>query len=947
MTKRIFNRRHIRLFVGTLSMALVIAALSAPTAVQSVARPAFINAPASLTVTTAASNGITLNWNPVAGVDHYQVERSETMSGPFMTVGASVSGTSYTDTAVVSPNAYVYRARAIGIDFQTGENIISPPSNMAVGTALTFLFSPSSQIQGKTIAAQHFYDVRTAINSIRKVAHLPAVQWSPSILNGQLVRASHVTDLRSRLDEALTVLQIPVLGYQNQPLSTGTIIQAIHLDQLQSRSTRGSSTATGPLYPTASRAQVGEFGPTTSLPLVPVHLSLLPDRRVLFWGRDFEKDGAGVIKETPNGEAKQVTGHSDAYVWSVMSTPTPSPSPVPNSDANLFCSGHSFLPDGRLFVSGGHAHTDYDAIGETQTNIFDYRNDQWQRGTDMAQGRWYPYHVTLPTGEPLIMSGSYWSNPPTTPPQAQINLVPQIYAPAYETGFPFKNLSTPPQNRLSVYPFLHLLSDGEVFQAQSGFTLTSTDKQSRSLDPVDDDWDPLSSTLLPHAIGSSVFLGNDKVMLVGGYDKVNVGELHLRNVPSKGAEVATYTPDNPITGASSAATWTAVASMKFPRVYHTATVLPNGKVLVTGGVSCPGANNIESYDGNGIRCSGGQVMNAEMWDPQTDTWTTMAAQKEVRAYHSVAALLPDGRVLVGGGGLPGAVGETGINGQLIVDSELRKPNAMGFGHNNVEIYSPPYLFNANGTLATRPTITSHSEVLSYGDITFIGTSGAGVQPKVSLVRLPSVTHGFNQDQRLIPLQPTVVSGGLFVTIPGSANDLPPGPYMLFVLNSAGVPSFAEIVRVQYESLFPTATPATTGSGAGSTWEQGVEFSSTVDGQITHVRFWKAADEPSGGHVGRIWDVATKTLLAAASFTNETASGWQEAQLPTPLPITRGVRYKVTYNINSVVAKTFDVFSARPITSGVLVSYRASFSTPAGTFPMTGSTSNLFADIIFR
>lgn len=946
MTKRIFISRHVRLVVGGLIVALVIAALSVPTTVRSnAARPAFINAPV-LNVTGTANTGVTLTWNSVAGAEGYQVERADTMSGPFMNIASDVSGNSFTDTTVVTQNAYVYRARAIDINFQTGELTASPPSNMAVGTAISFQFSQLIDIQGKTIAAQHFYDVRNAINAMRKVAHLPAVQWSPSLLNGQQVRATHVQDLRQKLDEALAVLQIPVLGYQDQPLSTGTIIRGIHLEQLQSRSTRGSSGTAGPLYHNASKAEVGEFGPTTTVPLVPVHLSVLPDRRVLFWGRDFVRDAFGNIVETPTGEAKQVVGHSDAYVWNVLATPTPAPVAVHNADANLFCAGHSFLPDGRLFVSGGHAHEDFDALGETQTNIFDYRNNGWVRGTDMAQGRWYPYHVTLGTGEPLILAGTYWSNAPNLPPTAANNLVPQIYAPAFETTFPFKNLSVPPQNRLSVYPFIHLLSDGEVFQAQSGFirvgTQTLTDKLSRSLDPVADDWDELASTLLPHAIGSSVYLGGNKVMMVGGYDRINVGEAHLRNVPSKGAEVGTYTPGNPST-----ATWSEVAPMKFPRVYHTATVLPNGKVLVTGGVSCPGANNIESYDNNGVRCSGGQVMNAEMWDPQTNTWTTMAAQKEIRAYHSVAALLPDGRVLVGGGGLPGAVGETGINGNLIVDAELRKPNAMGLGHNNVELYSPPYLFNANGTLATRPTITSYPEKVTYGDQYFIGTSGAGVQPKVSLVRLPSVTHGFNQDQRLVALQPTVVGGGLFVTIPQSANELPPGPYMLFVLNTAGVPSIAQIVRVQHSSLFPTAVPATTASGAGSTWEQGVEFSSTVDGEITHIRFWKAPGEPSGGHVGRIWNAVTGLQLAAATFTNETASGWQEAQLQTPLLIARGVRYKVTYNVHNVVAKTFDVFSARPITSGPLASYGASFSTPAGTFPTTGSTSNLFADIRFR
>ncbi|HKS08815.1 MAG TPA: DUF4082 domain-containing protein [Pyrinomonadaceae bacterium] len=937
MTKRIFNRRHIRLLVGTLSMALVIATLSAPTAVQSVARPDSINAPANLTVTSVSNTGVSLSWNAVVGAVNYQIERSDTMSGPFRTVGKDITGTTFTDSTVTTPNAYVYRARTIGVVFQTGEVLNSPPSNMAVGTAISFQFSQVSELQGKTITAQQFYDVRTAINSIRKVAHLPAIQWSPSVLNGQFARATHVQDLRAKLNEALTALQIPVLSFQDPSLPIGTVIRAIHLEQLQTRSTRGSSITAGPLYHNASRAEVGEFGPVISVPLVPVHLSLLPDRRVLFWGRDFVRDMDGDIVPTPSGEAKQVVGHSDAYVWSVMSTPMPAPSPVPNQTANLFCSGHSFLPDGRLFVSGGHAHEDYDALGETQTNIFDYRNNTWTRGTDMAQGRWYPYHVTLGTGEPLIFAGSYWSNPPNTPPSALVNLVPQVYVPAFETTYPFKNLATPPQSRLSVYPFIDLLSDGTVFQAQSGFTRVNTqivpDQQSRYLDPAANVWGTLPTTLKPHAIGSAVFLGNDKMMLVGGFD--------TGNEPTNGVEVITVNP-------KPSAAWTEMAPMKFKRTYHTATMLPDGKVLVTGGVSCPGGNNIQSYDGDDtIKCSSGQVMNAELWDPATNTWTTMAAQQEIRAYHSIAALLPDGRVLVGGGGNPGAVGETGIEGDLIKDRDNRNPNAMGFGHNNVEIYSPPYLFNANGTLATRPTITSYPQVLSYGDLAFIGTSGAGAQPKVSLIRLPSVTHGFNQDQRMIALQPTLFGSGLFVTIPSSSNELPPGPYMLFVLNSSGVPSLAEIVRVQHESLFPSAIPATTGSGAGSTWEQGVEFSSTVDGQITHIRFWKAAGEPSGNHTGRIWNADTHVQLAAAIFTNETASGWQEAQLQTPLQITKGVRYKVTYNIHSVVAKTFDVFSARPITSGVLVSYGASFSTPAGTFPMTGSTSNLFADIVFR
>jgi hypothetical protein len=87
--------------------------------------------------------------------------------------------------------------------------------------------------------------------------------------------------------------------------------------------------------------------------------------------------------------------------------------------------------------------------------------------------------------------------------------------------------------------------------------------------------------------------------------------------------------------------------MNFPRTYHTATLLPDGKVLVTGGVGCTGGNNIEALSGNNIQCSAGQIQTPELWDPATGKWTKMAPHKEVRAYHSIAALLPDGRVLVG------------------------------------------------------------------------------------------------------------------------------------------------------------------------------------------------------------------------------------------------------------------------------------------------------------
>jgi hypothetical protein len=123
------------------------------------------------------------------------------------------------------------------------------------------------------------------------------------------------------------------------------------------------------------------------------------------------------------------------------------------------------------------------------------------------------------------------------------------------------------------------------------------------------------------------------------------------------------------------------------------------------------------------------------------------------------------------------------------------------------------------------------------------------------------------------------------------------------------------------------------------------LSSSVDGVIKQIRFWRAAEEPPGGHTAKLW-TASGTLLKTATFFGETSGpGWQYATVN--FPITAGVRYRVSYNINCVVAKTFNVFNNGPITEGPLTAWASYYSTPAGSFPTTYSTSNLFADVVFN
>ena len=208
-------------------------------------------------------------------------------------------------------------------------------------------------------------------------------------------------------------------------------------------------------------------------------------------------------------------------------------------------------------------------------------------------------------------------------------------------------------------------------------------------------------------------------------------------------------------------TWTQVASMAFPRTYHNSTLLPDGTVLVTGG-----GLNTEPTD------TFHAVLPAELWSPVTQTWTTLASMNAPRLYHGTALLLPDGRVMISGGGR--SVGcPDGATDQL-----------------SAEFFEPPYLFQG-----PRPTITSAPAQLSYGQNFTVQTPNAGQIAKVSLIRFGAVTHAFNVGQHFLPLSFTAGSGSLTVTAPANSNLAPPGNYMLFIVGTNGVPSIAAVVQV--------------------------------------------------------------------------------------------------------------------------------------------------------
>lgn len=486
----------------------------------------------------------------------------------------------------------------------------------------------------------------------------------------------------------------------------------------------GAKSTSAPVRITVNdpRAATGEWSPVYPWPDFGIHLHVLPTGRVLTYSHN-PNDG-------------NAAGSTPAYVVDVPTNSPPVPPAqaiaVPNLRTNLFCSGHSFLPDGRLLIMGGHLGVD--GRGDDDANTLEFNGSQyiWHPQANMAAGRWYPSAVTLPNGDVLVAAGSIEPEP-----NLQMNTIPEVW----QTNLAGWRELTNASMWMQMYPFLHVEpTNGHVFVA-------GPNTDARFLDTAGlGSW---QSEVYFHVYnglrdyGSSVMYAEGQVFVVGG------GE----SPPTATAEV--------IDLKSQAPAWRSVQPMLYARRHLNATLLPDGTVLVTGGTSSPGAN-----DGTFA------VFAAESWDPATELWTTLASARNKRLYHSTAVLLPDGRVLSVGGGWPDP--SAGSDGQ----------------HKDAEIFSPPYLFKG-----PRPSILAAPASVRYGQMFFVQTPDAASITQAVWVRLSTVTHAFNMGQRMNRLAFTPASGGLSVTAPSTGKAAPPGHYMLFLLNSKGVPSVAKIIQI--------------------------------------------------------------------------------------------------------------------------------------------------------
>jgi chitodextrinase len=474
-------------------------------------------------------------------------------------------------------------------------------------------------------------------------------------------------------------------------------------------------------------SQVGSWGPLIPLPAVAIHSALTPTGHILLFQGTFTTGGQQYEFDPETGVV----------------------TPLADSIANLFCAAQAVLADGRIDVAGGtNTSTDSGAsLGLPDNTAYNWVTHGWTALAPMHFPRWYATATTLADGKVLVTSGADKTKTDIVP-------IPELYNPVTNT---WKQL-TAASRSIPYYSFVYQLPDGRVIRIGASEVPTPTE----TLDLNTNQWQTVDSRLIDG--GSAANYAPGKFLKAG---TASDGGFNGQSASTA------YTLDMN----QSSPTWQPTSAMSFKRSFLNLTNLPDGTVLATGG----GTDMSAQIDANG-------VLPAEDWDPSTGNWTRYAAMAKPRLYHSVAVLLPDGRVYVAGGG-----SDDGVTDQK-----------------SAQIFSPPYLFKG-----PRPTISSAPGTVHWGADTFIGTPDASTIQRVSLIRTGSVTHAFDQNARAISLDFTQTVGGISVKMPANGNVAPPGYYLMFIVNGQGVPSVASYVRfpAPYEDeQAPTAPADLTATG---------------------------------------------------------------------------------------------------------------------------------------
>lgn len=486
-----------------------------------------------------------------------------------------------------------------------------------------------------------------------------------------------------------------------------------------------------------------------------VHAALLHTGKVLF----FAGSGNSPIRAMAPDFGAVGKGFWTSVVWDPGSAAFAHPATIKRDDGrpfDFFCGGDTFLADGKVFSAGGNQ--DYTAFGQHETAAFDPDTEQWERRASMSDGRWYPSLLTLADGTILTVSGQ--KEQPPKEGEDNHNEIIECYRDDAD-GWKQLNPPQPPFRVLPFYAHLFLLAGGRVFF--DGGRMDDDASQSAGIldlaaDPIG--FQPVrsmvppelrnqsSSVLLPPAQDQQVMIigggpGNDSTSATGCVERFDL----RADEPAGNLEVP----------------------LSLPRMHLNAVLLPDRTVFVSGGAIRHEMDNVPPVP----------RLQSEIYDPETDTWRPAATAGVVRMYHSVALLLPDGRVVTAGGNPPPYGG---------LPQWVEQPNE----ELKLEVYSPPYLF-----AGTRPRIAAVQEQWHYGESVTVGSAEPDSIRWAELIRPGVTTHAFDNAQRLVDLPIRARrQGELDVDTPADGNIAPPGWYMLFLVNEDRIPSTATWICLQ-------------------------------------------------------------------------------------------------------------------------------------------------------
>lgn len=585
----------------------------------------------------------------------------------------------------------------------------------------------------------------------------------------------------------------------------------------------------------ADPGQTGRWSALQQYPVVPISAAVTGDGKIVAW--DQADPGTPHSISPNNGRAIIINPETGAIERSLNLAP-----------ASVFCPLITTLPDGKIAIAGGGN----DSTNSDLVQLYDPQSKTFGTWSTMSNGRWYAGGSISKHGDILAIGGRGG------------------------TGADLVDAASGRNRRLNVnfggdwYPLALRMPDGR-------FTIENVTDLRTSNTPTRQILDTSGTGTLTGADDLTLLQRRFRMTatMVGPYTMLGITggtsrESYLLDVSTGGRPVPKTT-----------------GFTKDPHMTGTAVTLPDGSALVIGGNS----TGSETY--------GTPVFGVERWSPVTGQWSSMENTPRQRQYHSVAALLPDGRIWSAG---------TSVNGS----------NANEY---NGAYFSPPYLFKQDGSgeLAPRPEITDAPTSASWGEKLTLRSPQAASIRRASLVRLSATTHQYDFSGTYVPLDVSVSGDRVSMDIPSNGNTVPAGSYMVFLVDSAGVPSKAAIVRIDPAAdSTPIATAMMSSQYASQypAWK-GFDGDTSSSSQIIHTKYqsepWWQVDlgrtrylngltihnrtDRYGSRLRSAWIFASDKPFTATSVSGTRAqSGVTAVQLPgsvgstSTVTLNRSARY---------------------------------------------------------